>query len=176
MLTSRESSSVGDIASSTTRSLSIKSSTMQPLSDDTGSLIKADTARMTHSTAGDTELRQRRPKSSRYLTQHSRDIAVGGIYTISRSFKTSNNARSMCNMSGRFAWPGLQLNYFLHSSSSHSRMGDNSAISSYILWFFCISKSSTALLGGGIFRTVKSCIGTGIYRVVQKIPAYFEAL
>ena len=30
----------------------------------------------------------------------------------------------MCNMSGQCAWPGLQLNYFLHFSSSHNRMGD----------------------------------------------------
>ena len=44
-------------------------------------------------------------------------------YTISRSSKNSNNVRSMCNMSGQCAWPGLQLNYFVHSSSSHNRMG-----------------------------------------------------
>jgi len=30
-------------------------------------------------------------------------------------------------MSGQCAWPGLQLNYFLHSSSSHNRMGTNSS-------------------------------------------------
>ena len=48
-------------------------------------------------------------------------------YTISRSSNNSNNVGSMCNMSGQCAWPGLQLNYFLHSSSSHNRMGTNSA-------------------------------------------------
>ena len=36
----------------------------------------------------------------------------------------------MCNMSGQSAWPGLQLNYFLHSSSSHNRMGDQFSTSS----------------------------------------------
>ena len=41
-----------------------------------------------------------------------------------RSTNNSNNVGSMCNMSGQCAWPGLQLNYFLHSSSSHNRMGD----------------------------------------------------
>ena len=30
----------------------------------------------------------------------------------------------MCNMSGQCAWPGVQLNYILHSSSSHNMMGD----------------------------------------------------
>jgi len=36
----------------------------------------------------------------------------------------------MWNMSGQCVWPGLQLNYFLHSSSSHNRMGDQFSTSS----------------------------------------------
>ena len=50
--------------------------------------------------------------------------------TISQSSKNSNNVGSMCNMSGQCARPGLQLNYFLHSSSSHNRMGDQFSTSS----------------------------------------------
>jgi len=37
----------------------------------------------------------------------------------------------MCNMSGQCAWSGLQLNYFLHFSSSHNRMGDQ--FSTYLI-------------------------------------------
>ena len=84
-------------------------------------------------------------------------------HTISRSSKNSNHVGSMCNMSGQCAWPGLQLNYFLHSSSSHNRMGYQFSTSSVgnwlnILWLFCVLTCSTTLLGGRIFQTVKAYI------------------
>jgi len=71
-------------------------------------------------------------------------------------------------MSGQRAWPGLQVNYFLHSSSSHDRMGDQFSKSSVkqlrllttdeIFCGFSAFTCSTTLLGGGIFQTVKSCM------------------
>jgi len=46
---------------------------------------------------------------------------------ISRSTKNSNNVGSMCNMSGRCVWSGLQLNYFYTLAAVTTEWGTNSA-------------------------------------------------
>jgi len=96
------------------------------------------------------------PSPQRYASTDDEINAVSKVLRNTRFY----DLLKIVTMSGQCAWPGLQLNYFLHSSNSHNRMGDQFSTSSVEqLWLliteffvvFCVLTCSTTLLGGGIF-------------------------